>query len=101
MERIMLISTTDDTGQRLDQYLTGKLPQYSRNYFQNLIREGLVLVDEKLVKSNYRIKTGEHILVMIPPEKEMEVIPEKIELDIIYDDQDIAIINKPEVVFGV
>jgi 23S rRNA pseudouridine1911/1915/1917 synthase len=96
MERIMLISTTDDTGQRLDQYLTGKLPQYSRNYFQNLIREGLVLVDEKLVKSNYRIKTGEHILVMIPPEKEMEVIPEKIELDIIYDDQDIAIINKPQ-----
>src|SRR5690606_16298151 len=43
-----------------------------------------------------RIKTGEHILVMIPPEKEMEVIPEKIELDIIYDDQDIAIINKPQ-----
>jgi 23S rRNA pseudouridine1911/1915/1917 synthase len=96
METFHLTASPDDAGKRLDQYLAINLSQYSRNHFQNLIREGMVTVNDKPVKSNHRVKAGELIQVVIPPPKETEILPEKIELDIVYEDRDIAVINKPQ-----
>ena len=96
METIYLTSAPEDTGLRLDHYLACKLPQYSRNHFQNLIRDGRVTVDAKPARANHRIRTGEQITVRIPPPKEVEIAPENIDLDIVYEDGDIAVINKPQ-----
>ena len=85
----------EDIGKRLDRYLAENLPDYSRNYIQNLIKEGRVTINEKPAKANYRIKQGDLIAVEIPPARELELIPENIDIDIIYQDKDIAIINKP------
>lgn len=86
----------EDIGKRLDRYLAENLPDYSRNYIQNLIKEGRVTINEKPAKANYRIKQGDLIAVEIPPARELELIPENIDIDIIYQDKDIAIINKPQ-----
>jgi len=96
MERIHLIPTPEDNGRRLDQYLAEKLPQYSRNHFQKLIRNGLVTVDAGPAKANHRIRAEEQIVVSLPPPKEMKIAPENIDLNIVYEDEDIAVINKPQ-----
>jgi 23S rRNA pseudouridine1911/1915/1917 synthase len=96
METFNLTAGPEDSGQRLDQYLAVRLPQFSRNHFQNLIRDGMVSVNDKPAKSNHRIKSEDRIWIVIPPPKETEIIPERIELDIVYEDSDIAVINKPQ-----
>ncbi|HHY83250.1 MAG TPA: RluA family pseudouridine synthase [Clostridiales bacterium] len=96
MQRIELIVSEENAGERLDQYLAGKLSHYSRNQVQLLIKDGNVTVDSKSVKPNHRTKNGEHVLVIVPEPKEIEIQPEKIDLDIVYEDSDIAVINKPQ-----
>jgi 23S rRNA pseudouridine1911/1915/1917 synthase len=86
----------EDAGQRLDRYLAGNLSQYSRHYIQILISEGRITLNAKPAKANHRLKQGERILVDIPPERKIELIPEKIDLDIVYQDDDLAVINKPQ-----
>ena len=85
-----------DAGQRLDRYLAGNLSQYSRHYIQILISEGRITLNAKPAKANHRLKQGERILVDIPPERKIKLIPEKIDLDIVYQDDDLAVINKPQ-----
>ncbi len=96
MERIHLMPAPEDNGRRLDQYLAEKLPQYSRNHFQKFIRNGLVTVDAGPAKANHRIRAGERIVVVLSPPKEIRVVPENIDLNIVYEDGDIAVINKPQ-----
>ena len=96
MQMIELIAEEESKGERLDQYLAGKLLQFSRNQIQLMIKEGSVTVNKKTVKSNHRIKSGDYIEVIVPEPKEVEIQPENIELDIVYEDSDIAVINKPQ-----
>lgn len=81
-------------GERLDKFLILQCPGYSRSYMQKLITDGNVLVGEKRVKSNYKLHTGDRITVNIPALKELEILPEDIPLDILYEDDDIIVINK-------
>lgn len=88
-----------DRGQsliRIDKFLTDRLPRVSRNKIQNAIRVGYVLVDNEVVKPNYNIRPNEIITIVFPyiPE-EHSVIPENIPLDIIYEDNDLLVVNKP------
>ena len=85
-----------ESGQRLDQYLSNKLSQYSRNHLQILIKQGNISLNSGSVKAKHRIKTGDHILVVIPSPQKLDVLPEKIDLDIIYEDDDIIAVNKPQ-----
>ncbi|MFN4196943.1 MAG: RluA family pseudouridine synthase [Caldimicrobium sp.] len=85
----------NNKGLRLDQYLKGKLPQYSRAFLQKLIKEGLVEVDDKKAKSSQKIKTMQRIKVIIPQEKPLELQPKEVPFEIIYEDEDLAVIFKP------
>ena len=80
---------------RIDHFLVKKDIGISRTYIQKLIKDGQVLVNNKSVKSNYRLRLNDEIVVIVPPPTELEVLPENIPLDIIYEDSSIIVINKP------
>ena len=86
----------EQEGLRLDQFLAAELTEHSRSYIQKLIKGGKVIVNEKAAKAGSRIQTDDRILLMVPPLKELEVLPENIPLDIIYEDEDVILINKPK-----
>ena len=83
-------------GQRIDRYLSDELEDRSRSYIQKIMKEGYVKVNQKPVKSNYRLLTDDVISLSIPELKEPDIVPENIPLDILYEDQDIIMINKPK-----
>ncbi len=87
-----------DPGQtpiRVDKYLMGKVENVSRNRIQNAAKAGTILVNDKAVKSNYKVKPKDVIsVVMTHPPREVEILPEDIPVDIIYEDDDIIVINK-------
>lgn len=83
-------------GQRIDRYLSDELEDRSRSYIQKIMKEGYVKVNQKPVKSNYRLSFGDSVEVILPEAKEPDIVPENIPLDILYEDQDIIMINKPK-----
>ena len=95
-EVIELSAESEDSGERIDKYLSGKLTEYSRSYLKGLIDEGKVRVEGKPVKSSFKVTEGINISISIPPVKEAEIIPENIPLDILYEDEDVILINKPK-----
>lgn len=84
-----------DNGTRLDSYLAEQLEGISRSYLQKLIGDQLILVNQKAVKANYKIKTGDQLLVQIPEAAPIDIQPEPMDLDIVYEDSDLLIVNKP------
>ncbi|MCI8583272.1 MAG: RluA family pseudouridine synthase [Dorea sp.] len=86
----------NEVGLRIDKYLACHLPDLSRSHIQKLIRDNLVIVNQKPVKANYRLSLNEQIEVMIPKPEDPEILPENIPLDILYEDADIIIVNKPK-----
>lgn len=86
----------DDAGKRLDQFLAAQLPDTSRARIQQLIAANEVLIDNAPAKASLRLKAGESITVKSPPHApQLRAIAEDIPLDIVYEDDDFAIINKP------
>lgn len=79
---------------RIDKYLSEELPEYSRNYIQNLFKEDNVLLNGKNIKPSTKVKEMDKIIINIPIERELKILPEDIDLDIIYEDKYLAIINK-------
>lgn len=86
----------EDAGVRIDRYLSDQCQDISRSYLQKLLKEQSVLVEEKPVKSNYKVNTGDRISLTLPEIREPEIVPEDIPLDIVYEDKDIILINKPK-----
>ena len=88
-----------DKGQslmRIDKYLMGLIPNTSRNKIQNAAKADAILVNQKPQKPSYRVKPLDMISVlMATPPREIEIIPEDIPVDVVYEDQDLIIINKP------
>ncbi len=92
--------------ERLDKYLSAVLPAdtaftdrgsgFSRSFFQKLIRDGNVRVNGALQKANYRLRRGDLVTAGIPDAIETEILPENIPLDILYEDDDLLIVNKPK-----
>lgn len=95
MENEIYEITGGDAGKRLDIWLTAKLGRFSRSYVEKLISEGNVRVGGKDVKTGYRLKPSDNVSVSIPEPKALEVRAEDIPLDILYEDEDIIVINKP------
>jgi 23S rRNA pseudouridine1911/1915/1917 synthase len=93
-EIIELIVDEEDNGTRIDKYISVSQEDLTRSYIQKLILDGMVEVDEKKVKSNYKVTRGDQITITLPPPVELSIEAEDIPLDIIYEDQDIIIVNK-------
>ena len=87
----------EDDGTRLDKWIAGMHPGYSRNYIQSLITDGKVSIDGKIItKNSYRIVSGTSIEMIIPENEIPDIAPWNHPLDIIYEDDDIIIVNKPK-----
>lgn len=91
-----LTVSPENAGSRIDHILSSAFPDLSRTYLQSLIAEGNVKVGEKRRKSSYKPKEGESISLLIPKAEEPEIVPEKMDLDILYEDEDVLIVNKPK-----
>ena len=80
---------------RIDKFLMDRLPNVTRNKLQSAIKEEFVIVNEKNVKSNYKVRPNDVIQVVLPePPRDTEVVPEDIPLDIIYEDDEVLLVNK-------
>ncbi len=93
--RVELTAEAEARSTRLDKFLAEKLRDLSRSVIQELIREGLVLVDGNPTKASYRLRGGEHIIVNVPPPPPLEPEPFPIPLDVVYEDKWLIVINKP------
>ena len=83
-------------GERLDKFLSVIYPNYSRSFFQKLIKDALVWVNEQNQKASYLLKIEDLVRVQIPDAVELSILPENIPLDILYEDEDVLVINKPK-----
>jgi 23S rRNA pseudouridine1911/1915/1917 synthase len=87
---------SEQEGERLDKYLSLIYPDISRSFFQKRIKENDILVNQEPQKANYRIRTEDIITVSIPDAVETAIVPENIPLDILYEDEDVLVVNKPK-----
>lgn len=87
--------TVESAGERLDKLLVARLPDYSRAQIQEMIGSGAVQVDGKSAKPGNKLKGGERVVVMLPPEPEFVIEPEDIDLNIVYEDEHIVVVDKP------
>lgn len=83
-------------GVRIDKYLADTAGQLSRSYIQKLLKEGRILVNGKTVKASYVVEDEDVLSMDIPEAVEPEIEPEAMELDILYEDDDVILINKPK-----
>lgn len=90
-----LLAGEAEEGQRLDRALASLLPDLSRSYLQSLIDDGYVTVAERTRKASYRLRAGEAIAVLVPPPAPIDPVAEAIPLDIVYEDADALVIDKP------
>ncbi len=88
-----LILEADETGKRLDAYLAENT-ELTRTRIQQLIKEENIKVNDKKTKSSYKIEAGDTIEVFIPEKKEIDLVPQNISINILYEDNDIAVIDK-------
>lgn len=92
----IIMSCHDDVGARIDSWLAGKNRNMSRTYIKKLISENLLHVNGETVKANYKLKLGDIIKLNIPKPKAMDTEPEAIEINVIYEDSSIIVIDKPQ-----
>ncbi len=96
MPVITFTISPEDEGERIDKYLSATLDGLSRSYIQKQIDNNGLIVNEKPVKSNYRIKTEDQVVFTIPEAIVPDITPENIPLNIVYEDDDVCIVNKPQ-----
>lgn len=95
MRKIELYVSEEDN-ERLDHYLAMELDEMSRTYVQKLIKDGNVTVDGKLRKASYIVKEGESILALVPEAEPLKIKAEKLTIEIVYQDESLAVINKAQ-----
>jgi len=95
LDKIAFQGEKEDEGKRIDVFLAAEL-DYTRSYIKKLIVDGLVFVNGKAVKPSYKVKENDEVVVNIPEAEKIDVLPENIPLDIIYEDDDIVVVNKPQ-----
>ena len=96
METFTFKISEEDSGIRLDKYLSYQMPDITRSFLQKLIKEKQILVNGQIQKANYKLKSGQNVFVAIPPAEKISILPEDLPLDILYEDEDLLIVNKPK-----
>lgn len=96
MEKIEYLIEETEAGSRIDAYLSEKNQELSRSYVQKLLKESKVLANEKTVKASYKVQEGDRIQLFLPKPENLDILPENIPLDILYEDADVLVINKPK-----
>jgi 23S rRNA pseudouridine1911/1915/1917 synthase len=86
----------DQEGERLDKFLHEIYPDFSRSFFQRLIKNGQVLVNNKILKASYAVRADDLVSIEIPDAVPTTIEPEDIPLDILYEDDDVLVVNKPK-----
>ena len=81
---------------RIDKVLTEIYPRFSRTRIQNMLEDEDILVNDQAVRASYKVKAGDTIILSVYPDIPNDVLPEDIPLDIIYEDDDIIVVNKPQ-----
>jgi len=89
------IVADEQRGQRLDQFLHAEMPEHSRAFLQKLIDDHHILVNDRPAKPSYSVRIGDQINVKIPAPRPLETQPEEIPLDVLFEDADIIVVNKP------
>jgi 23S rRNA pseudouridine1911/1915/1917 synthase len=88
-------ASAEDAGRRLDLYLASRLPDLSRTRIQELIDQGRVHISERLARRAHRVMPGDIIDIEILPRPPLRAAPEEIPLDVLYEDEDVIVVNKP------
>ncbi len=96
MDEFCFQITEEYEGERIDRCMAMLMDSLSRSYIQRLIREEHVLVNDKPVKSSYPVQTDDEVRFSLPDSQEPEICPEDIPLDILYEDRDLLVVNKPK-----
>lgn len=95
-ELVFKITEEENIGVRIDKYLSNIIEGKSRSFIQGLIDSGAILVNNKEIKSNYKLRNHDEIIVSMPEPIELDVEPEDIDLNIVYEDEDVIVLNKPQ-----
>ncbi|MHC8516340.1 RluA family pseudouridine synthase [Sporosarcina sp. ITBMC105] len=95
MEPIEVVITEENGNGRIDKVLSTVNPEWSRTQIQQWVKDGAVLVNEHTVKQNYKVKIGDHIVIIEPEAEELDIVAEDLSLDIVYEDEDVLVVNKP------
>ena len=93
MEKQINVTIQDETG-RTDKVLVALLPEYSRSQIQHWLKSGVVTVEGEAVRASRKVVSGETLVITIPEPKELDLLPEDLPLEIIYEDDDLAVVNK-------
>lgn len=96
MTKLEFTADQTDSGKRIDSFLADNTEEMTRSAVQKLIEEGSVEVNGKVPAKNYKLRSGDHICLSIPEPKLPEAKPENIPLDIVFEDDDLLIVNKPK-----
>lgn len=96
MEQFDLIIEKEQTGQRIDKYLSEELEGTSRSYIQKLLENGEVTVNNKQIKANYKLREKDMVQVTLPDPEELNLEPENIPLSILYEDEHLLVVDKPK-----
>lgn len=96
MNVLIFTVASDTVSVRIDRYLTEQCPELSRSYIQKLLKDQKVKADHKTVKANYKVQPGQEIVVEIPDAEPLDIQPEDIPLDILYEDPYLLVVNKPK-----
>lgn len=97
MSEMIVLSVADkDAGIRIDKYISDNIADITRSAVQGLIVSGSVLVNSKAVGKNYKLRSGDEISVDIPEPQPLDAVAENIPLDIVYEDDDLLVVNKPK-----
>ena len=96
MNPIQLVITEEMASKRLDKVLSEALEDFSRNYLQILIDEKLITVNGKVAKASFKCKCGDVVEIELKETEEIEAVPQNLNLDVVYEDSDVIVVNKPK-----
>ncbi|MCX6537427.1 MAG: RluA family pseudouridine synthase [Acidobacteria bacterium] len=95
MQHFDLTVDAEQAGQRLDQFVVALVPGQSRSQVQRLIKEGQIRLGEKSVRSNHQVRAGDLVIVDVPDPSPATPVPEALPIDVLFEDSDVIVVNKP------
>ena len=96
MTKLDFIVTAEQTGERIDRFLSAQDTGLTRSAVQKLIEDGGVTVGGKKVSKNYKLRNGDSVEIIIPDPVELDVKPQDIPVEIVYEDSELLVVNKPK-----